>query len=250
MKTTKLSNEAIQALTAATIQNNILALPGTLDRTTYTEVDKVLKEIGGRWNRHKKGHVFEADPTREIETIVRTGEVLLLSKNGYFPTPRELAEQVVGYTDIWEGGLTVLEPSAGSGGLADVVREFHPDAKLTVIEIQPKLCMELRKKGYEPIQADFLAMEPTPIYDRIVMNPPFENQGDCDHITHAFKFLKPGGRMAAIGGGGWEYRKDKKAVAFRDLLNDYAMMNEPNPAGSFKSSGTMVGTRTVVLWKY
>jgi len=35
----------------------------------------------------------------------------------------------------------------------------------------------------------------------VVMNPPFEQQGDIDHITDAFKFLKPGGRMAAIGGG-------------------------------------------------
>lgn len=55
--------------------------------------------------------------------------------------------------------------------------------------------------------------------------------------------------MAAIGGGGWEYRQDEKATAFRELFDDHAMMNEPNEAGAFKSSGTMVGTRTIVLWK-
>lgn len=249
MRTTKISSTAIDALASATINSNILVLPVTLDRTAYTEVDKILKECGGKWNKGKKGHVFVSDPTEQIQSIVSSGEVLLLSKNGYFPTPRGLAEYVVGLADIWEGGLSVLEPSAGSGGLADVIREFHPDAKLTLIEIQPKLCMELRAKGYEPIQSDFLSMEPQPIYDRICMNPPFESQGDCDHITHAFKFLKPGGRLAAIGGGGWEYRQDKKAKAFRELLDDYAMMNEPNKVGAFKESGTMVGTRTVVLWK-
>jgi hypothetical protein len=73
--------------------------------------------------------------------------------------------------------------------------------------------------------------------------------GDVDHITHAFKFLRPDGRMAAIGGGGWEYRQDKKAKAFRELLDDYAMMNETNEAGIFKESGTMVATQTFVLWK-
>lgn len=249
MKKTRLSNEAREALAIATVENNILFLPGTLDRTIYSEVDKVLKELGGKWNRGKKGHVFAADTTAEIKAVAASGEVLLLSKNGFFPTPRELAEVTVGYADIWDGGLSVLEPSAGNGGLADVVREFHPDAKLTLIEIQPKLCMELRSKGYEPRMADFLSMKSEPVYDRVVMNPPFENQGDIDHITHAFNFLKPGGRLSAIGGGGWEYRKDKKAQAFRDLLNDFAMMNEPNPSGSFKSSGTMVGTRTVVVWK-
>ncbi len=55
--------------------------------------------------------------------------------------------------------------------------------------------------------------------------------------------------MSAIDGGGWEHRQDKKAKAFRELLDDYGMMNESNPSGSFKESGTMVGTRTVVLWK-
>jgi hypothetical protein len=250
MRTTKLSSAAIDALASATIDNNILFLPGTLDRVTYTEVDKVLREVGGKWNKGRKGHLFASDPSQQIQAIVDSGEVMLLSKNGFFPTPRALAEQLVGYADIWEGGLSVLEPSAGNGGLADVIRENHPDAKLTTIEIQPKLCMELRAKGYDPIQADFLSMEPNPTFDRIVMNPPFEQQGDIAHITHAFThFLKPGGRLAAIGGGGWEYRKDKKAQAFRELLDDYAMMNEPNEAGSFKESGTMVGTRTVVLWK-
>jgi hypothetical protein len=248
MRTTKLSTQAIEALSEAVISDNILTLPGTLDRTTYTEIDKVLREVGGKWNRFKKGHVFTFDPTEQITNIAESGEVMLLSKNGFFPTPRPLAEYVVGLADIWDG-LSVLEPSAGNGALADVVREFHPDAKLTLVEIQPKLCSELRSKGYDPIQGDFLTMEPTPIYDRIVMNPPFEQQGDVEHITHAFKFLKPGGRMAAIGGGSWEYRQDKKAKAFRDLLDDYCMMNDANEAGAFKESGTMVGTRTIVLWK-
>lgn len=249
MRTTKLSDSARDALRLSTVTESILTLPGTLDRTTYTEVDKVLREIGGKWNRGKKGHVFSEDPTFEIQAIVDTGEVMLLSKNGFFPTPRPLAESVVGFADIWDGGLSVLEPSAGNGGLADVIRELHPDAKLTCVEIQPKLAGILKAKGHEVILGDFLAMEPTPVYDRIVMNPPFEKQGDIDHITHAFKFLKPGGRMAAIGGGSWEYRQDKKAKAFRDLLDDYCMMNDANEVGAFKESGTMVGTRTIVLWK-
>jgi SAM-dependent methyltransferase len=248
MRKTTLSAAVKIALAASTIKDNILTLPGSLDRKTYQDVDKVLKEVGGKWSKGKKGHVFASDPTDQIQNIVDSGEVLLLSKNGYFPTPRALAEQTVNYADIWDD-MTVLEPSAGSGGLADVIRELHPEAKLTLVEIQPKLCLELRAKGYEPIQADFLAMTPEPIFDRVVMNPPFEHQGDIDHIAHALKFLKPGGRLSAIGGGSWLYRQDKKTKAFHELLNDYAMMDDQNPEGSFKDSGTMVGTRTVVLWK-
>jgi protein-L-isoaspartate O-methyltransferase len=227
----------------------MLTLTGTLDRTTYTEVDKVLKELGGKWSRGKKAHIFESDPTDEIQAVLRSREVMLLSKNGFYPTPRELTEYVVGCADI-ENGQTVLEPSAGNGGLACVVREMYPEAKLTVVEIQPKLVATLKAKGFNNVTcADFLRMTPEPIYDRIVMNPPFEQQADCAHIMHAFRFLKPGGRMAAIGGGSWEYRQDRKAKEFRAFLDEYCMMKEPNPAGSFKSSGTMVNTMTLVLWK-
>jgi hypothetical protein len=185
MRKTKLTPAAIEALSASTITDNMLFLPGTLDRVTYTEVDKVLRELGGKWNKSKKGHVFATDPRFEIEIIVATGEVMLLSKNGFFPTPRALAERLVGYADIWDG-LTVLEPSAGSGGLADVIREEHPTATIHCVEIQPKLAAQLKAKGHEVACVDFLSIEPEEKYDRAVMNPPFEKQQDIEHITHAF----------------------------------------------------------------
>ena len=37
-----------------------------------------------------------------------------------------------------------------------------------------------------------------PVYDTIVMNPPFEKFQDIDHVRHAFDLLKPGGRVVAI----------------------------------------------------
>jgi hypothetical protein len=44
------------------------------------------------------------------------------------------------------------------------------------------------------IEGDFLALNPADFapFDRIVMNPPFDRGRDCDHVRHAYEFLKPG----------------------------------------------------------
>ena len=55
-------------------------------------------------------------------------------------------------------------------------------------------------------------------YDRIVMNPPFSDRRDVEHVQHAYELLKPGGRLVAIMGEGSFFGSDKKAVAFREWL--------------------------------
>ena len=39
-------------------------------------------------------------------------------------------------------------------------------------------------------------------YDRIIMNPPFSNRQDAEHVRHAYDLLKPNGRIVAIMGEG------------------------------------------------
>lgn len=80
------------------------------------------------------------------------------------------------------------------------------------------------------------------------MNPPFANLQDVDHVTHAFNFLKPGGRLVAIMGEGAFFRQDRKAQEFRALLDVHGI-SEQLPAGSFEASGTNVNTRIVILDK-
>ncbi|MEN9926674.1 MAG: hypothetical protein RL268_2800, partial [Pseudomonadota bacterium] len=55
-------------------------------------------------------------------------------------------------------------------------------------------------------------------YDRIIMNPPFSNRRDAEHVRHAFDLLKPGGRIVAIMGDGVFFGQDRKAQEFRDWL--------------------------------
>lgn len=90
-------------------------------------------------------------------------------------------------------------------------------------------------------------------YDRIVMNPPFSNRRDAEHVQHAYTLLKPGGRIVAIMGEGVFFGSDKKAQDFRDWLDSVGGTSEKLPAGSFMDPSLPVNTgvsaRMVVIDK-
>lgn len=168
--------------------------------------------------------------------------------DGFFPTPAALVNRMIDQADIQEGH-TILEPSAGLGHIADVISERHPDNPLTVCEISYSLCEALKLKGYEiDIREDFL--KHTNTYDRIIMNPPFENGQDITHVLHAFSLLNPGGRLVAIMAGN-KGKSDKKTTEFVEFVQNQGGSIEENPAGSFLSSfrPTGVNTITVILDK-
>ncbi len=168
---------------------------------------------------------------------------------GYFPTPVPLAQKLLDAAGIADGHR-VLEPSAGKGSLADAIKERHPGADVEAIEPNSRLRSILEAKGHKLVGHDFL-LHPDSSYDRIVMNPPFENGQDADHVRHAFDKLKPGGRLVAITGEGIHFRSDAKAKEFRRWLDANGGTAERLPDGSFKSSDnpTGVATRMVVLNK-
>lgn len=188
---------------------------------------------------------------RSKEQKIRTAEQNLLGRKipGYFPTPKVTAEHLVEMADI-KPGMSVLEPSAGKGNIADAIRENVPDANLKTIEWQGDLSDILRLKGHEVIGSDFL--EHKEQYDRIVMNPPFENLQDIDHVRHAYDLLKPGGKLVSIMSESPFFRSDKKAVAFREWLDSVGGTNEKLPEKSFAQKSeraTGVSGRIVVIDK-
>jgi hypothetical protein len=74
------------------------------------------------------------------------------------------------------------------------------------------------------------------------MNPPFDDERDIDHVTHALKFIKPDGWLLAIMSAGVEFRETRKATAFRKLIETRKGWMVDLPAGSFASVGTYVNT--------
>ena len=111
-------------------------------------------------------------------------------------------------------GMSVLEPSAGTGNIAVLARLLGADVDTN--EIDPRRRELLTLQGFEPTALDaerldnLLPLEKT--YHAIVMNPPFSATGGrvnghrtafgARHIEQALLRLKPGGRLVAIVGRG------------------------------------------------
>ena len=148
-----------------------------------------------------------------------------------------------------QDGQTILEPEAGSGAILDYLTEHFNDVSCMAYEVNHSL-FEVVKGVHSCVQhVDFLTVEPAEVADRVLMNPPFEKLQDIDHVQHAFKFLKPGGKLVAIMSPSALFRKDKKAQAFRAWLAEHIGHEQDLPEGSFKASGTSVNTKIVVIEK-
>lgn len=236
-------------LTNLRIEGNVVFIDQQLDRDTYVRLNKALEVLGGKWNRSARGHVFDGDPSQKLAEALEAGEVVDVKKTfEFFETPQAVANMIVARAEI-NTGMKVLEPSAGHGSIADVVRAMCDDCRIDVIEILPSNRAVLKEKGYKLVGKDFLKYRrKKPLYDRIVMNPPFSRQQDIDHVLHAWKFLSEGGRLVAVMSAGTDFRNNKKALAFQELVETHGFI-EALPAESFKESGTSVNTILAVLDK-
>lgn len=258
------------------------------------------------------GKQRQADPVKAAERNLAGRKI-----PGFFPTPRHLSERMIEEADI-KPGMSVLEPSAGKGNLADIIKETEPKVEIDVIEPVTDLRTILEAKGYNLIGHDFLGVDPNQEvrnirkeiselkkqrsginektmgtfhdgeatraktttnnaktsqineriehlnnelkryavedlgYDRIIMNPPFEQNQDIQHVRKAYEMLKPGGRIVAIMSEHAFFGKEKEATDFREWLDEHGW-SEQNPANSFMGNGevrqTGVNTRLVIIDK-
>ena len=122
-------------------------------------------------------------------------------------------------------------------------------------EILPENKHILAEKGYAVEECGFLEFvtecgKAGVVYDRILMNPPFEQQSDLTHVTAAYDLLAPGGLLVTIMSAGVTFRDNRKTVEFRErILEPHSTYSEHLPSGAFKDSGTMVNTVLLRLVK-
>lgn len=167
------------------------------DKVSRAQAENVLISLGGvklSINAYS-WFEFDYDPTTALEDIQLSGALPDQKTHQFYPTTGELAAQLLDEADIREGE-TCLEPSAGMGGLADLM----PKAQTTCVEISPLHCRVLEAKGHNVIETDFLqwAQETAQRFDVVVMNPPFSAGRAVAHLKAAAALVKNGGRLAAI----------------------------------------------------
>lgn len=245
--TVPISDEVKEILLAGRIEGDCYYLPDRqLKRPLYLKVNKVLEALGGKWNRKKRGHIFESIP--DIFKEIEDGEIVDEKKTyQVFETPVDLAKKIIAKASIKDGD-DVLEPSAGRGAIARLITN---PSRIECVEIQKKFCDEMANLGgFRHVEcADFLTLTPDDFgqFDKIVMNPPFTGNQDIRHIRHAYGFLRSGGILVSICSPHPFFASDKESIAFREWLENVRGYATGNESGAFKSSGTLVNTSTVYI---
>lgn len=235
-----------------------LGKPGQLSRESYVAVNEIITRIGGKWNRKAGGHVFEDDPKPLMLLVFETGEMPPKNPTAFYATPPEVADRLL--TDptlprIPSGQplTTVLEPSAGAGHLADAVVSYCNRERIMLgmccCEILPRLRDKLVAAGHHLAASDFLTyIPPDPLFDAVVMNPPFAVEGDAlayvTHIRHAMDCVRPGGVVLSVVPGGFGSRTTRKVHELRETVMETGAWVTVED-GAFKESGT--GVRTILL---
>jgi 16S rRNA G1207 methylase RsmC len=130
------------------------------------------------------------------------------------------------------------------------VRDVVGNHRLTCCEFNYTLRKLLKAQKFRLTKvSDFLDLELFGRFDAVVMNPPFEKGQDIEHAVHAFRHLKPGGRLASVVSESAHFNTSVKHSGFRDWLESEGGYFIDLPAGAFKESGTGVKARLIYVEK-
>lgn len=178
-------------------------------------------------------------PDRDAERLRNLLYRAQMSQKGDIQfTPDALAKEVVEISGITSESH-VLEPEAGIGSIADAAREITD--QVDCVELMCSFREILKLKGYNLISDDLLETRAEPIYDAVIMNPPFSEE--CEHIKKAFDFVRPGGTLTSICSNGISWKTTRKYEQFREWLSDHAHCVMESKGVKFE----MTGVSTVIL---
>lgn len=248
------SDEVRAAMMRCVVEQDTIAPPSLntekLDRPVYDELKAILESMGGVWRVGLKAFQFQSPRGQALAeafyTIAETGTWEKAQDYGYFPTPEALAQRMVDLADI-QLHHRVLEPSAGRGALAiKIAQRVSSVNQMSTFELLPDNRKALGDLGFVVDGYDFMQFEAGPLFDRIVMNPPFNNGNAPRHVLHAMKLLKQGGKLVAIMPVSIMQRQDSLHRACRAQIMMHGKIS-PLPEETFKPSGTSVRT-VLVEW--
>lgn len=166
---------------------------------------------------------------------------------GFFPTPSEVVDRMIELAEIGEYD-SILEPSAGEGA---ILSELGRRRKTTAVEYSQKRYEYLQNRFrdlFQLVNDDFLKWNKdyTEKFDVVLMNPPFSSSRiEIKHFLHAFRMVRPGGKIVCILPEGHFFKSDSKAKLFLDFLEQNGYISEKLERGTFSESGTEIATRIV-----
>lgn len=222
---------------------------GDISDEEYDKLKPAIESMGGHWRERVGGFVFSKD------SMKRTNYSEWQESIQFFPTPESVARRMATLSGIleYDGEVRLLEPSAGQGGLLQVLtdKELKNAEVVEPSEINAQI---LREKGLNPYEISFEEYYINHIDEEkkithVLMNPPFSLGRDISHVKMAYNLLKDGGKLAAVISENTLYYKKAANKDFVNWLKEKKAYIEPIPYGSFIDSGTSIDTVLVIIEK-
>ncbi len=215
---------------------------------TRKAIDELLWSLHGNPNHKTEllalGNRGVGEPTPADLLEEKRLSIALKSYDDYFSTSMGwLQNKMIEAADIQRGDI-ILEPSAGTGHLAQAIQAEYPENELRVIEIVPDFRAILEMLGFNLVGHDFL--EYGEQVDVVIANPPFGKMQDIDHVYHAWKCLKPGGRLVSIMSPSPFFNTQNKAETFRKWFKENGGHKE-DLKQAFKESERSTGVNVVMI---
>lgn len=212
-------------------------------------VNQILAEFYGEV-------IPDAAPADMDGDTFRSGSNLPAKDLQFYHSPEGVTDRLLSDLYLPEGAH-VLEPSAGTGHIVRALRAKKPNVKITAVELHPDRVAQLRKLEGPDVQIvarNFLNEPAFPVYDAVVMNPPFYGTHWMDHVRHAWDFLKDGGRLVAVLPVSAAVAETPKHLAFRRWAEKanggriWGLFSDLPPE-SFLEAGTRINTTILSLRK-
>jgi predicted RNA methylase len=154
-------------------------------------------------------------------------------------TPLKVVERLIEYSQI-DNNSIVLEPSAGIGNIADQIKAITNN--VDCIEYMNHFSELLKMKKHNVVSDDIMQYNRFNYYDAVIMNPPFSEE--IEHIKHAYKTLKAGGKLISITSPSWTFNNNRKSQEFREWFESVGgEILEELESGTFE----MTGVKTLII---
>jgi hypothetical protein len=162
----------------------------------------------------------------------------------FYPTPCEIIARMLQLANL-NPHHRCLDPEGGAGDLCVALRDLGVE-NIDCFELNAVLAEALTLLEFPPLGRDFLTATPRPIYERILMNPPFGEDAHIEHIRHAYDWLAPDGELVAVLPLEHPSRV-KKRRQFSEWLDELGADRYPNPPKSFTKSDRYCAVETQLI---
>lgn len=219
------------------------------------------RQVGSDARKAKEDLVFLNDLVELLPTQSKRSDET--DEFQQFSTPPPLAYAAAWLANI-QSGETVLEPSAGVGGIAVFAK--NAGGKVVVNELHPRRAALLERMGFERVFTEKGEQLNNVLPDDVrptvvVMNPPFSatagrmrgkrsNKEGFAHVDQALRRLEPGGRLVAVLGAGGLPGRPAAAHFWDRVESQYQIRAAVEVSGKgFRKYGTTFDNGVVVIDK-